>query len=193
MQARLLQRAGNQREYLAMLGQLDSAIELWQQSRDTVPVETAAYVLQTRPEMYRVGDVSCRGCLLVCPDQADSPDLRDDLGQLAERLLKRIESNSADYEDVYLRSLLSRNDGYPWREVPERLTGDRTLWVTDLRLDRIFLPDGKLGDNWVKCLVAPSGSAHAACLCDETPHDVQAPVAKAPDTSATTLIGSFSP
>lgn len=86
------------------------------------------------------------------------------------------------YEDVYLRSLLSRHDNCPWREVPESLTGDRTLWVVDLNLDRIFLPGGSLRDNWVNCFVSQSGSIYSACLCDEILLDRLASPAAVPAT-----------
>ena len=112
--------------------------------------------------MYGPGGVTAAARLLVCPDATDSPDLRHDLERIADLLFTRTESDSKDYEDVYLRSLLSRNDTYPWRQVPESLTDDRSLWVVDLTLDRIFLSGGRLLENWIKCSMSRSRSGYSA-------------------------------
>ncbi len=168
MQARLLQGIGREIEYQATLRELKSAIERWCQASDVRPVETAAYILPTSKSMHCSGDGTRAARLLVCPDATDSPNLRRDLERIAGLLLAKTESDSQDYEDVYLRSLLSTNDNYQWREVPENLTDGRRLWVIDLTLDRILLPDGRLHDNWVSCSISRSGSAYSACLSERS-------------------------
>jgi len=88
------------------------------------------------------------------------------LEHAANVLSAAMHSDSHEYEAVYLRSLLSTNNDYPWREVPATLAGNRQLWVIDVILDRMLLPNTRLVDQWVTCPIRETESVYSACVGD---------------------------
>jgi hypothetical protein len=79
----------------------------------------------------------------------------------------RMDSNATNYEDAYVRGLLTYHEQYPWREVPMSLSEGRRAWVVDMSLDRVFLPDGFLSGNIVRCWTALAKGGPHVWLCDD--------------------------
>ncbi|MEM9354352.1 MAG: hypothetical protein AAGA92_15200 [Planctomycetota bacterium] len=157
-------RLGRQAAYEKTVDEIEKAVELWKQSGPAEPIATVGRVLQTAPQMFRSGTQTCGARLLLSQDAADTPALRADLERTARRLLERAGSADENYKALYARSLLSDNEAFPWREVPEELSSGRELWVTDVLLERILLPGGRLQGDWVDCWALSTDSGWQAAV-----------------------------
>ena len=113
-----------------------------------------AFVLKAWPESYEPGILSTVAFFLICPELAGKPKESGYLERIADQLLENQDQGCSDYESLYLCSLLQRNDECPWREVPKSLTGERAVFVVDMHLDRLFLPNDMLTGSYVTCSLA---------------------------------------
>jgi tetratricopeptide (TPR) repeat protein len=167
MQTELLRMLNHTQEFLAARHQLETIQDHWHRSCDSTPVEVPAYVLETDSQMFRPGICTCGASVLICPDEPNTHEHIQLLETISKRMKAWIESDSEDYQDVYLRGLLTYHEGYPWREVPMDLTDGREVWVVDMNLDRVFLPGGYLNGRIIRCWTAMTKDGQFAWLCDD--------------------------
>ena len=167
MQIELLRELNHTQEFLEARHQLEKIQDDWHRSCESKPMEVPGYILETDAQIFQPGISTCGASLLICLDEPDTTANAKLLETVASRILEQIKSESADYEDVYLRGLLTYQENYPWREVPMSLTDGREVWVVDINLDRVFLPGGHLEGRSVRCWTAPTKEGRFAWLCDD--------------------------
>ncbi len=167
MKAQLLQKMDHMQEFLEARHQLETIQDDWHRGCVSTPLQIPGYVIETDPQMFEPGVSTFGATVLICPDEPNTTEHAQLLESIATRIAERIESDSNDYESIYLRGLLTYQEYYPWREVPMSLTEGREVWAVDLNLDRIFLPGGYLEGRIIQCWTAMTNRGQFVWLCDD--------------------------
>jgi len=162
--ALLLREMGLRERFLEVREELLSIRDWWNQCSESETVNVQAWVLRTREEMWRPGLVSSRAVLLVCLDELEPSGWQPFVERISAAILAAADCDECSCEASYMRSLSRWNDYYPWREVPESLTGGKRVFAVDMLLDRIFLPEGYLTDRRVTCWIKETADGFEAAL-----------------------------
>lgn len=135
--ALLLRKLDMQTRFQSDCQRLQSIADQHWASCDTTTMTVDACVVKTHPEIYESDILSVEALLLICTDFVGQPRQEGYLENgylengylenIADKLLESLGSDSNEYESLYLRSLLQSNEAYPWREVPESLTGGKQV------------------------------------------------------------------
>jgi tetratricopeptide (TPR) repeat protein len=174
LHAWLAHELGDRERFRELRDDIYAARDWWCQCCEAEPARTRAWVLRVRDGIHRPGIESYRAQLLICTDDLPPFDWHAYMERLAEAILGSKDSDDRGYDAAYLRSLLPWNDDYPWREVPDDLTGGKRVYVVDMMLDRLFLPGGYLQGPSVTCWVEKTPDGYKAALAetyDSPPHE----------------------